>query len=121
MRTKEQTKAAKRNFLAALEKTLGIITSAAKKSGINRDTVYDWRKNDPEFEASLQAVNEIVLDFAESALHKQINGGNPTSTIFFLKTKGRERGYIERQEIDSKVAFTGNPVISFGDTSKKED
>jgi hypothetical protein len=31
-------------------------------------------------------------------LHKQIQDGNPTSTIFYLKTKGKKRGYIERQE-----------------------
>ena len=43
--------------------------------------------------------SNIVLDFAESQLHKQILDGSTTATIFLLKTKGKSRGYIERQEI----------------------
>ena len=77
--------------------------------------MYAWRKEDPEFEASLQSVTEIVLDFAESALHKQINSGNPASTIFFLKTRGKERGYTEKMEIDNNHSFVGSPRITFDD------
>lgn len=101
MRTEKQTKTAKANFLRALEQTLGVITPAAKKAKIDRSTVYTWMSNDPEFKTSVEDVSEIALDFAESALHKQINSGNATSTIFYLKTKGRPRGYHEFQEVQS--------------------
>lgn len=120
MRTPEQTKATKRRFIEALKKTLGIVTTAAEKCKVSRETIYKWKREDPDFKAEMDLVNEIVLDFAESSLHKQINAGNPTSTIFFLKTRGRSRGYIEKQEIESKVEMTGNPVIQFGNTRKKE-
>lgn len=43
---------------------------------------------------------DIALDFAESELFKQIKEGNITGVIFFLKTKGKKRGYIERSEFD---------------------
>ena len=121
MRTPEQTIASKKNFLAALEKSLGIVTQAASKAGISRETVYKWIKDDEKFAKKIQSINDIVLDFAESALHKQINSGNPASTIFFLKTKGKCRGYIEKMEIASTVEVTGRPFISFSDTSKKEE
>jgi len=101
MRTEEQTETGKANFLKALEKSLGIISTAAKKSGIARSTVYEWIKDDAEFEEALKEVNEITLDFAESALHKQISKGVPTSTIFYLKTRGKKRGYFEYAEVQS--------------------
>ena len=40
------------------------------------------------------------IDFAESSLKKQIKDGNTTATTFFLRTRGRKRGYNEKQEID---------------------
>jgi hypothetical protein len=42
----------------------------------------------------------VALDFAESQLHKQIQSGEVSSTIFYLKTKGKKRGYVERSEVD---------------------
>jgi hypothetical protein len=50
-------------------------------------------------EKSLGVVT-IALDFGESQLHSQIEKGNTSATIFFLKTKGKKRGYIERSELD---------------------
>ena len=86
-------------MLEALEKSLCVVSTAANIAGINRSTHYDWLKNDPEYASQVKALENIVLDFAESELHKQIKDGNTTATIFLLKTKGKSRGYIERQEV----------------------
>ena len=51
----------------------------------------------------------MALDFAESQLHKQIQNGEVSSTIFYLKTKGKKRGYIERQEIAADVSVNKKP------------
>lgn len=89
----------KKAMLEALEKSLCVVSTAANIAGINRSTHYDWLKNDPEYASQVKALENIVLDFAESQLHKQIKEGNTTATIFLLKTKGKSRGYIERQEV----------------------
>jgi hypothetical protein len=89
----------KNTFLHALEKSLGIVTQACKSTGIAKSTFYDWLKKDKEFAGHVDAVKEVVLDFAESSLHKQINAGNTSATIFFLKCRGSERGYIEKSEV----------------------
>ena len=44
-------------------------------------------------------IADITLDFVESQLHQQIKDKDTAATIFYLKTKGKKRGYIEKQEI----------------------
>jgi len=90
--------AQKKAMLQALEKSLGIVTSACKVVGISRQTHYNWME-DAEYKAAVMELGDVALDFAESKLHKLIDQGNPAATIFYLKTKGKERGYVERQEI----------------------
>ena len=88
----------KEKTLEALEKSLGGVTTAVKTVGIARSTFYEWLK-DPLFKAEVDSIQDVALDFAESQLHQQIQGGNTSATIFYLKTKGKRRGYVERQEI----------------------
>ena len=87
-------------MLEALEKTLGVVTTAAKMVGIERTTHYKWMESDNDYKEKVQDLQDVVLDFAESALHKMIENHNPAATLFLLKTKGKKRGYIERQEIE---------------------
>lgn len=87
-------------MLEALEASLGIVSTAAKKANVGRSTHYKWMDEDPEYKKAVQEVQEGVLDFAESHLYRLVKKGNPAATIFFLKTKGKKRGYIERQEIE---------------------
>lgn len=94
-----KTEQHKKAILEALEQSLGIVTTACKKVGVGRTTFYQWLKDDEEFKKQVDDISNITLDFAESQLHKQIKDGNTSATIFYLKTKGKKRGYIERQEI----------------------
>ena len=87
----------KKKTLEALEKSLGVVTSACKNVGIARSTFYEWLK-DEEFKKQVDDINNIAIDFAESQLHKQILEGNTSATIFYLKTKAKARGYVERTE-----------------------
>jgi hypothetical protein len=93
------TQLTKAAMLVALEKCLGVVTDAAKKVGINRTQHYDWINKDPKYAARVEELDNLALDFAESKLHAKIKAGDTTAIIFFLKTKGKKRGYVERQEI----------------------
>ena len=96
----DKTEQHKKAVLDALEKSLGVVTSACKSVGVGRTTHYLWMDTDPEYKAAVEELSGVAIDFAESQLHKQIKEGNSTATIFFLKTKGKKRGYVERQELD---------------------
>ena len=90
----------KKNLLEALEQSLGIVTTACKIVGCARYTFYKYYKDDQDFRASVDELENLTLDFVESKLHKQIENDNTTATIFYLKTKGKKRGYIERKEVE---------------------
>ena len=90
----------KKAVLEALESSLGIVTTACKNADVGRTTFYGWLKDDEDFRKKVEELSNVALDFAESQLHKQIGDGNSSATIFYLKTKGKKRGYIERSELD---------------------
>jgi len=98
----------KKRVLDALVKSLGVITTACKIAGVGRTQFYTWLKQDEEFATAVQDVSDIALDFAESELFKQIKDGNTSATIFYLKTKGKRRGFVERQEMDH--TSDGEPI-----------
>lgn len=89
----------KQAMVQALENSLGVVTTACRTVGISRDTHYRWMKADPEYAKQVNEMSEVALDFAESKLFKAIKNENTTATIFYLKTKGRHRGYVEGQEV----------------------
>lgn len=116
----EQTEHNKKAVLEALEKALGVVTTACKTAGIGRTQFYQWLKDDPDFKAQVDDISNIALDFAESQLHKQIQNGNTPATIFYLKTKGKNRGYVERTE---HTGFEGTKLfdVEIVTTSEEND
>lgn len=111
----------KKKLVKALEKSLGVVTTACKSVDVARSTFYDWYNADEDFKKEVDSIGDIALDFAESQLHKQIQGGNPTSTIFYLKTKGKRRGYVERQEITGADGSPTSFKIEIIDTGEDKD
>jgi len=93
-------KALKKKFIEAYENSACNVSVACKSIGISRNCFYDWRKNDSEFHDALNELEEGVIDLAETMLYKGIREGKTAELIFFLKTKGKKRGYIERIEMD---------------------
>lgn len=100
VKTNNRNTPKKEAMLEALEKSLGIVSTACKMVDMGRTTHYQWIKEDADYKKAVDSIQDSVLDFAESHLYKLVKEGNPAATIFFLKTKGKKRGYIERQEIE---------------------
>lgn len=87
-------------LIEALNQSLGNITISCKNVGVSRNTYYQWLKQ-PEFAEAVNDIPEQTIDFVENALLKNIREGNVTAQIFFLKTKAKHRGYVEKQEIEN--------------------
>lgn len=95
--------AKKTELLEQLVKAKGIVTKACEAAVMPRSTYYLWYNNDPEFKAECDTINDVVLDFAEEKLYKLVEDGDTTATIFLLKTRGKKRGYVEKQEVDLRT------------------
>lgn len=104
----------KKMLLAALEKTYGVVTTACKKADIDRQTFYNYYNDDPAFAKKVDELKNVALDYAESHLFKNMQDGKEASVIFYLKTQGKGRGYIEKVQ-NEHTGSNGGP-IQFADT-----
>jgi hypothetical protein len=103
----------KKELIVALRKHLGIISSACEVLGISRTTYYKYYNEDKAFKSEVDTIEADTLDFVESKLFDLIDNGNVAATIFYMKTKGKRRGYIERQEVECNTNnITGIRLIS---------
>ena len=116
-KTRQRNATRKKAMIEALTKSLGIITTACKIVGIDRVTHYRWLAEDSKYAEQVEAIKDIALDFAESQLHKRMQNGSDTAIIFYLKTQGKKRGYIERTEteLSGKIEI---PKIKWADDSE---
>ena len=99
----QRTINAKNMMVDAMIQSLGIVTTASKIAGISRSQHYEWINNDPEYMQRINDVGEMAKDFVESQLFSQIKDGSTTATIFYMKCKMRDRGYIEKVDVDMSV------------------
>lgn len=90
-------------FIEAYRKSFGIMHVACKMIGLARNTVWEHMRKDPEWPALRAELDEQCLDLVESKLIKKIEDGDTTSIIFYLKTKGRKRGYIESHAVQMGI------------------
>lgn len=83
-----KTKKQKQAFLEQLPK-YPIVQVACEKSGVGRSTYYAWRKDDKEFaklaDEAITSGTFFINDMAESKLIQNIQSGNNTAIIFWLK------------------------------------
>jgi len=100
-------------MLESLKKTLGVVTPACEEVPISQSTHYKWLKEDAEYAKAVKGMKDVAKDFAESKLHKAISNDNITAIIFYLKTQAKDRGYIERSEIDSNVNLSSTAKVVF--------
>ena len=79
-------------FLSVLEKSLGIVSIALQKADVSRDEYVCWQDN-IEFKRRLDLISDTSVDYVENKLLALINKGDLSAIQFYLKTKGKKRGY----------------------------
>jgi hypothetical protein len=79
-------------FLEVLTKSMGIVSLALEKGDIERTEYEVWLRNN-DFKKRVEEINETSLDFVENKLLKKIKDDDLGAIQFYLKTKGKNRGY----------------------------
>ncbi len=81
-----------KEFINTLKKTLGVVTVALQQEGVSRETYNEWLDN-PFFTNEVNKVSDTSLDYVENQLMSLIKEGNLSAIQYYLKTKGKDRGY----------------------------
>lgn len=106
-------------IVSALERSRGMVSIAARLLGCNRQTIYNAAKVHPEIKEALDGERELMLDTAELKLIESVNKGQSWAVCFFLKTQGRKRGYIEKQDLGLE-ASTLEELVLLAQKRRKE-
>lgn len=115
---KKATAVNKKLFLETLELTLGIVDQAARQCGVHRTTHYLWLKNDPIYAAAVEEIQNVQLDFVEEQLLFNIRAHDTSAILFYMKYKGRSRGYKNMIEQDITIV---DKTVKFNFTNLDED
>jgi len=97
--SKKQPEVYKEKLLIALEKSLGIVTPACREVGISRDRFYTYYHEDADFKKKVDDIQNIQLDFVENQMFKKIKEGSEKSILFYMRYRGKGRGYTESLDI----------------------
>ena len=111
--SRTRTNERKQAVIEQLKESLGIVTTACINAGIDRSTFYEWMKNDAEFAKAVDDIEDVTLDFVEGKLLQNVKDNDTQSILFYLKTKGKRRGYTERTEIQADITSGGKAFTGF--------
>jgi|TARA_R100000084_G_C4633723_1_gene139847 hypothetical protein len=110
-----RTQIAKKRMLEALEKSLGVVTTALKATELSRTNYYKWLKEDKEFAQKVLDIENISKDFVKSKYYECVKDKVPSVVIHAAKTK---LGWNETNRIDltSGDQPINMPIITFVDS-----
>lgn len=113
-------------FLKFFSRPLSNLTVACKAVGITRQTYYRLKDTNDDFREQIEGAHQAKGDLVESYLMKKIVSGDTACTIFYCKTQLKDRGYVEKNQLEhsgseeSPVKITGNLDISIIAKAAKE-
>ncbi len=86
----------------------GWITKTAQALGVSTQAVSKRVKGSERLQKVVEDVKAKYLDLAESKLIQKINDGDLGAICFYLKCQGKERGYVEKHQLEA----SGNISVS---------
>lgn len=86
-------------MIDAIRGSRGIKSVAARRLGCVRQTVDRYIRDYPTVREVYEEERESLVDLAEAKLLESVNNSEWPAIKFVLVTLGKDRGYVERQEV----------------------
>lgn len=112
-----------KQVIQALQNNRGLVTQAAEELKAGVRTIYDYADRYPTIKETIKTLKESRLDYTEGKLYDLIDKCEPSAIFFHLKTQGKHRGFVERQELSGPDGKKMDPLVILrgdDDTSEKE-
>ena len=98
----------------------GILAKAARDLKCTRQTVHNYVNKYATVRQAYEEANDKFIDEAEEQLQRHVKRGSLPAIMFVLKTKGKHRGYVERQEVSGPdgdklqvlVEYVNDPITT---------
>lgn len=91
----------------ALRQSGGVLTAASEMLKVSRTTLYSYIDGCKYLQAVRKEVDEVTLDIAEGQLIKLVTKGDREAIKYFLRCKGKARGWRETVEV---TGANGGPI-----------
>ena len=101
------------SIIAALRETNGLISLAAKRLRCSPGTIYYRARKVQAVQRVIDECRGELVDLGELALRNAVLKGEPWAVGLVLKTLGKNRGYVERQEHDMRGRDGGPLEIEY--------
>lgn len=88
-----------KQFIEAIQGSGGIISTISRRVGCTWHTAKKYIDEYATVNQAYQDECEAMLDLAESSALKLIKGEDGPMIRYYLSTKAKHRGYVERQEL----------------------
>lgn len=85
-----------------LQEHKGNMAAVGRALCVSRQAVWKYVQDHEALKEIQKELQQSFIDEVESELYNQALKGNVTAQIFILKTLGKDRGYVERQELTGK-------------------
>lgn len=92
-------KASDKEVVDGLIRNKGLVAKTARELGMTHQALFGRINRNPKLKSAHESISEFNLDQVEDSLQQMINSDhNVTAAIFYLKCKGKKRGWIENEQ-----------------------
>lgn len=105
-------------IIDAVKSVNGMIYLAARQLGCTPQAIYKRMNKSPIIREAVDNARGEMLDIAEQKFRIAIQNGEPWAIAMALKTIGKHRGYVERQEV---TGADGGAIVVNWDDSENND